>query len=149
MKPNSGPLRAARSRDSAGLSGWALLTFAALLVLPVLALRELGREGQGPLLVGAGLAVCILTFLLYRADKRRAEEGKRRVPETTLHLAEFAGGWPGAYLAQRTYRHKTSKISYQIFFWMIVAVHQFLAAEYLAGGNILKTAIRLIKTPRF
>lgn len=45
-------------------------------------------------------------------DKRRAERGGWRVPEATLHLWEFLGGWPGAVWARRRCRHKTHKRSY-------------------------------------
>lgn len=45
---------------------------------------------------------------VYRHDKRRAFAGQWRVPEATLHLAEFAGGWPGAFLAQRMHKFEVA-----------------------------------------
>ncbi len=62
-------------------------------------------------------------YLLYGHDKLSAIRGNWRVPESTLHLMEAVGGWPGAYIAQRTMRHKTAKTSYQVTFWGIVALH--------------------------
>ena len=41
----------------------------------------------------------------------------------TLHGLEAAGGWPGALVAQRVFRHKTRKRSFQIIFWLIVLAH--------------------------
>jgi len=48
------------------------------------------------------------------------------------HL-RMLGGWPGAFLAQRVFRHKTSKLSYQVVFWAIVLVYQLVALDYLTG----------------
>lgn len=49
------------------------------------------------------------TFCVYGYDKWRATRAGQRVPEKTLVMFALAGGWPGAYLAMRTFRHKTSK----------------------------------------
>ena len=46
-----------------------------------------------------------------------------RIPERTLHLLAFLGGWPGALLGQRFFRHKTKKLSFLIAFWAVVALH--------------------------
>jgi uncharacterized membrane protein YsdA (DUF1294 family) len=46
-------------------------------------------------------------------DKLAAIRRTWRVPESSLHLAELCGGWPGAYVAQQTMRHKTVKQPYQ------------------------------------
>jgi len=65
----------------------------------------------------------LVTFIIYAADKRAAKRGAQRIPEATLHLLELAGGWPGGLVAQRLMRHKNAKVSYQIVFWLIGAVH--------------------------
>ncbi|RKT46433.1 cold shock and DUF1294 domain-containing protein [Thiocapsa rosea] len=64
-----------------------------------------------------------LAFLMYARDKLRAIRGNWRIPESSLHLVEAAGGWPGAYIAQQMMRHKTVKTSYQVTFWLIVVLH--------------------------
>ncbi len=61
-------------------------------------------------------------------DKSRARRGKWRVPEFQLHLFELLGGWPGSLLGQRTFHHKTRKLTYQGVFWGIVTVHLALLA---------------------
>ncbi|MCE7524423.1 DUF1294 domain-containing protein [Alloalcanivorax xenomutans] len=33
------------------------------------------------------------------------------------------GGWPGALLAQRVFRHKTRKTSFQVVFYLVVAAN--------------------------
>lgn len=65
----------------------------------------------------------LAAFLLYARDKFSAIRGAWRIPESSLHLVEAIGGWPGAYVAQQTMRHKTVKQSYQIVFWLIVSLH--------------------------
>ncbi len=64
-----------------------------------------------------------VTFLVYVLDKGAARRGDQRTPESTLHVLELLGGWPGAFLAQQLIRHKNAKVSYQIVFWLIVAIH--------------------------
>jgi uncharacterized repeat protein (TIGR01451 family) len=64
-----------------------------------------------------------ITFALYANDKSRAQQGRWRIPEKTLHLCELMGGWLGAFIAQRKLRHKSIKVSYQGTFCVITAVH--------------------------
>ena len=65
----------------------------------------------------------LVCFLAYGLDKRKAVKGGRRVSEHTLHLMAFLGGWPGALLGQRHFRHKTQKVTFRIMFWMVVVCH--------------------------
>lgn len=70
-----------------------------------------------------------ITFCVYAADKAAARRHLRRVSENTLHLLALCGGWPGAWLAQRTLRHKSSKRSFRWRFWLTVVLNcGFLAA---------------------
>ena len=64
----------------------------------------------------------ISTFLAYGADKRAAIHGDWRVPEAHLHTLEFLGGWIGAYAAQKVFRHKSKKRSYQAMFWFMLVL---------------------------
>lgn len=75
-----------------------------------------------------------MTLFLNWSDKKRAQADEWRIKEATLHLVEFIGGWPTAYITQRVIRHKTSKMSYQVWFWVIVVVHQVASFDYLRGG---------------
>jgi uncharacterized membrane protein YsdA (DUF1294 family)/cold shock CspA family protein len=67
-------------------------------------------------------------------DKRFAISERSRVPEASLHLFELMGGWPGSFLTQRLLRHKISKKSYQVVFWLIVLAYQLVALDFLFGG---------------
>jgi uncharacterized membrane protein YsdA (DUF1294 family) len=129
--------------------GVGLATFIALgvlLALPVYALARLASSIDPRLLVGVPLALSIVAFLACRSDKRRAEAGQWRIPETTLHLLALLGGWPGAFLAQRAYRHKTAKPSFQVVFWLIVLVHQFVAVDSLLGWRMARDVLDLLRT---
>lgn len=62
-----------------------------------------------------------LSYWLYAQDKEAAQLGNRRIPENTLHLVAFLGGWPAAWLAQEKLRHKTQKQPFRrIYFCTIV-----------------------------
>jgi uncharacterized membrane protein YsdA (DUF1294 family)/cold shock CspA family protein len=69
------------------------------------------------------LGMSAITYVVYALDKYAAQTGRWRTPESTLHLLELAGGWPGAWIAQQTLRHKSRKPGYRIAFWMMVVLH--------------------------
>ncbi len=122
-----------------------LAVLVALLVAPGIAgVRFTGKSGIW-LLVGWTALASGLTYLFYGIDKRRARAGGWREPEAMLHLCELAGGWPGAFLAQQRLRHKCSKLGYQFVFWFIVAVHQFVAVDYLLGWRMIRALIAAVK----
>lgn len=77
------------------------------------------------------LSVSVVAFATFAWDKRAAQRGRRRIPERNLHLLELLGGWPGAILAMRTLRHKSSKPSYQIILFLIVFLHAAAWAAFL------------------
>ncbi|MBM4466264.1 MAG: DUF1294 domain-containing protein [Chloroflexi bacterium] len=66
------------------------------------------------------LSISMVTFVLYRLDKYRAETSGFRVPEMVLHGLSLLGGSPGALAGQRMpSHHKTAKASFQVVFWLI------------------------------
>jgi uncharacterized membrane protein YsdA (DUF1294 family)/cold shock CspA family protein len=72
---------------------------------------------------GVYVVASAATFIAYAADKSAAASGNRRTPESTLHMLSFAGGWPGALLAQQFLRHKSSKHEFRQVFWGTVALN--------------------------
>ncbi|HEX5362898.1 MAG TPA: DUF1294 domain-containing protein [Gallionella sp.] len=64
-----------------------------------------------------------IAFLAYALDKSAARNRQWRIRESTLHLLGLIGGWPGAFAAQRLLRHKSGKPSFQILFWITVALN--------------------------
>lgn len=71
----------------------------------------------------AYLAMSVIAYATYARDKSAARAGRRRTPEKTLHLVALLGGWPGALLAQRRLRHKSSKASFLFVFGVTVVVN--------------------------
>ena len=60
------------------------------------------------------LVINLITFILYGVDKRRAKRGQWRIPEKTLLSGTWLLGGVGAWLAMRTFRHKTKHIAFQV-----------------------------------
>lgn len=115
-----------------------LLVFATLCALPLFGSMSLWLRGVSLIPLAVYGIVSLLTFLLYWSDKRKARVDQWRTPENVLHALEFAGGWPGALLAQQVFRHKTRKVSFQLVFWLIVMLHQVFWIDMLfLGANLL------------
>ncbi|WP_440972599.1 DUF1294 domain-containing protein [Pseudomonas koreensis] len=114
--------------------GVLLIVFA----LPLFGALSMWLQGISLVPLTAYGVVSVLTFFMYWADKRKARVDAWRTPENILHALELAGGWPGALLAQQVFRHKTRKVSFQILFWAIVALHQvFWIDQLFLGSNLL------------
>ena len=62
-------------------------------------------------------------FLVYGWDKTAAEGGHWRTKEATLNTLAMIGGWPGGWIAQQAFRHKSRKVSFQVQFWFSVAIN--------------------------
>lgn len=73
-------------------------------------------------------ALSLITFALYYFDKNAAIRNRRRTPESTLHVLAVLGGWPGALLAQRIFRHKTGKAGFQLMYWITVILNVSVTA---------------------
>lgn len=67
--------------------------------------------------------VSALTLLIYGADKLAARKAWRRVPESTLLICGFVGGWPGAIIGQQLFRHKTQKQPFKTYFMVSVVLN--------------------------
>lgn len=89
-------------------------------------------------LIAAYLLASLAAVLLYGVDKSAARRDRRRIRESTLHLVALAGGWPGALLARRAFRHKTRKQPFGIILWGCVAANvglmAWLATAQAAAG---------------
>jgi uncharacterized membrane protein YsdA (DUF1294 family) len=83
-------------------------------------------------LIGAilawSLACSLLSISQYAIDKRQAGIAGPRIRERTLLLTALAGGWPGALIGQRLFRHKTRKQPYKARLWLAIAFHLLLVA---------------------
>jgi uncharacterized membrane protein YsdA (DUF1294 family) len=67
------------------------------------------------------LAINFVAGILYLVDKIIAGKNKfTRVPERVLHTLALLGGSPTALISQKLFRHKISKKSFIIIYWLIV-----------------------------
>ena len=73
--------------------------------------------------LGLTVLASIVCFAAYGIDKRRAVKQRPRIPGRVLHLLALFGGWPGAVLARRFFRHKTQKITFRLVLWLTIALH--------------------------
>jgi uncharacterized membrane protein YsdA (DUF1294 family) len=86
-----------------------------------------------------GIVLCLMavtnliSFLLMRHDKRCAQRGLRRVPESKLFLAAACFGGLGGVIGMHLLRHKTKHWYFKIFFPLILAIQVVLlgAGMYL------------------
>ncbi len=107
----------------------------ASVLLIVIMAAMLGRLPKW--LAGGSVALSALSWLMYWRDKSAAEKGTWRTPESTLHLVDLAGGWPGALIAQQMFRHKTVKPSFQLMFWLSVALNLVAMWLLVSSGREL------------
>ncbi|RPF02269.1 uncharacterized membrane protein YsdA (DUF1294 family) [Vibrio crassostreae] len=94
----------------------------AITYLMLVAISVLFAESSKALLVWY-LAIGLVAFFVYAKDKRAAINGNWRVPEKTLHILSFAGGWLGALIAQDKLRHKTQKQPFRAIYWLTVVIN--------------------------
>ena len=127
------PQRGRRPTETAGAA--APSGIALLLMLGWVALLAWGIwAGRLPLWVlGAAVAVNVLTFLVYAIDKNAAQNGQWRTKESHLHLLALAGGWPGAWFAQQWLRHKSRKMEFRAVYWATVVLHCVALGAWLGG----------------
>ena len=137
------PVRDDRPPARIGAGTW--LAFCALVAVPAFALTRQIPDVDWRILFGIPTGMSTLTFLAYRNDKQRARNAQWRTSESALHTMEMLGGWPGAFLAQRRYRHKTAKVSFQLTFWAIVVFHHLIAADSILGWKVASRLIGAIK----
>ncbi|MGH1400569.1 MAG: DUF1294 domain-containing protein [Acinetobacter tandoii] len=86
------------------------------------------------------LLICLMnaaSYWFYAQDKEAAQLGGRRVPEQTLHVLAFLGGWPAAWLAQQKLRHKTQKQPFRKVYFCTIALNLLLILWLISPLNSL------------
>jgi uncharacterized membrane protein YsdA (DUF1294 family) len=108
----------------------------ALVVVAIFFAGLAALVASGLLHVAVPVAYAVMSmgsYGLYGADKTAARDRRWRVPENTLHVLALLGGWPGALVAQRRFRHKTRKQPFQLVFWITVLLNCLFLAWLAAG----------------
>ena len=113
--------RKSQLRESPAQWGTATLFAIPLMLVLYLVVSVLWKP---PLVITAVyVGASVITFFAYALDKSAARRSAWRTPESTLHFLAFAGGWPGALLAQQLLRHKSTKAEFRSVFWGTVVVN--------------------------
>lgn len=98
-----------------------------VVVIYIVSIGGLAMFGLLPSLLPLFLLLMnVMCYWFYSQDKEAAQLGNRRVPEQTLHVLAFLGGWPAAWLAQQRLRHKTQKASFQRVYHLTIIFHILL-----------------------
>ncbi|CEI53661.1 DUF1294 domain-containing protein [Acinetobacter bereziniae] len=78
----------------------------------------------------------VMTYWFYAQDKEAAQINQRRVPENTLHILAFLGGWPAAWLAQQRLRHKTQKQPFRKIYFCTIVFNILLILWLISPLNV-------------
>lgn len=74
----------------------------------------------------------VITLILYVADKKKAIKNKWRIPESTLILFPFLGGFAGGLIGMFKFRHKTKHAKFLILvplaavLWCVLIIASFI-----------------------
>jgi uncharacterized membrane protein YsdA (DUF1294 family) len=77
------------------------------------------------------IAITVITFFTFGYDKAIADTQRTRVPELILLALTFLGGTIGAILGRIVFRHKTSKASFRVKFWVVLVIQIALLVLYV------------------
>ncbi|MGH8175050.1 MAG: DUF1294 domain-containing protein [Steroidobacter sp.] len=104
-------------------------------VFPIL-VAALAMAGRVPWFVPvAYLIVSFITVFAYAFDKSAAMNRRWRTEESTLHLLSLVGGWPGAWIAQQLFRHKTRKTSFMVGFLFCTTANITVLVWFAVAGE--------------
>ncbi|MDQ7090515.1 MAG: DUF1294 domain-containing protein [Methylococcales bacterium] len=98
------------------------------------------------LILYAYLILSLITFLIYGWDKSAAQKNNWRISENNLHLLALIGGWPGALIAQKFFRHKSKKQPFRKIFWLTVGINICIFMGFLSSLNEVKIMITFLQT---
>lgn len=137
-------LVAARSRREEEPADWDIASLSAIPVLIAVYVGASFYWPVSPLWAVAYVVASIVTFFAYAFDKSAAVRGNWRTQEGTLLGLGLLCGWPGALLAQKGLRHKSSKQPFRNAFWITVLLNllAFIALNSPQISSQLKQLVR-------
>jgi len=135
---------AKRSRREEEPANWDIVSLSAIPVLIAMYVCVYFYWTVSPLWAVAYFIASIVTFFAYAFDKTAAVRGNWRTREGTLLGLGLLCGWPGALLAQKGLRHKSSKQSFRNAFWITVLLNllAFIALNSPQISPQLKQLVR-------
>lgn len=77
----------------------------------------------------------VISFILYKADKKKAIKGQRRIPEKTLLLSSFLFGSIGGLCGMYILRHKTKHLYFVVINILSLIIHVFVGYLILTKFN--------------
>ena len=113
--------RAANRRSRLSFNSKLSIGFAVLFLAVIVLLANFYKLSM--IVVYVFLLLSLISFFIYRMDKQAAENNYWRTTENTLHFLAVFGGWPGALIAQKIFRHKSRKTSFRVVFWLTLALN--------------------------
>lgn len=123
-----------QSKSAQKLQPMQILSIAYIIVLAGLTIFGL-LNGMVLLLISL---MNVMSYWFYAQDKEAAQLGNRRVPENTLHILSFLGGWPAAWLAQQRLRHKTQKQPFRKIYFCTIFLNILLILWLISSLNVFK-----------
>jgi uncharacterized membrane protein YsdA (DUF1294 family)/cold shock CspA family protein len=121
IKPLNALQRVKKAKVSSPVSPWVAVIGSIAFLLIVAGLAVIGRL---PVFVPiVYLALSLITIVAYAFDKSAAMNRRWRTQESTLNLLALLGGWPGAWISQLLFRHKTKKSSFIVIFVLCVILN--------------------------
>lgn len=72
------------------------------------------------------LLINVVTFAAYGIDKSKAIRNQWRIPEASLIMMAFLGGFIGAPLGMLMFHHKTKKLKFRILIPVACILHIIL-----------------------
>jgi uncharacterized membrane protein YsdA (DUF1294 family) len=93
-------------------------------ILFLIAVAALAIAGRIPWFIAlVYITLSGIAVFAYAFDKSAAMNRRWRTQESTLLIIGLLGGWPGAWIAQRMFRHKTQKASFRYAFLFTAVVN--------------------------
>lgn len=120
--------------DQTALTPMQIFSITYIVILAVLTLLGL-LSGMVLLFISI---INVMTYWFYAQDKEAAQAGNRRVPENTLHILSFLGGWPTAWFAQQKLRHKTQKQPFRKIYFCTIVFNGLLILWLISPFNLMK-----------
>ncbi|MBJ9901423.1 DUF1294 domain-containing protein [Acinetobacter bereziniae] len=106
-----------------------------IVYIVVLAILSISGLLNGMILLFVSI-INVMTYWFYSQDKEAAQMNQRRVPENTLHILAFLGGWPAAWLAQQRLRHKTQKQPFRNIYFCTIVFNILLILWLISPLNV-------------